>query len=82
VECAEIGRTLAIKQLHELPLNVAIVRPVFIWGPPGVGKNSLVEQFATSMGLECVALFGSQLAPEDLIGIPKIEGAVTGCPSN
>ncbi len=69
--------TLSIKQIHELLLNVAPVRPVFIWGPPGVGKSSLVEQFASSLGLECVALLGSQLAPEDLIGIPKIEGAVS-----
>lgn len=37
----------------------------------------LVEQFAASLGLECVALLGSQLAPEDLIGIPKIEGQVS-----
>ena len=69
--------TLSIKQVHELLLHVATVRPVFIWGPPGVGKSSLVEQFAESLGLECVALLGSQLAPEDLIGIPKIEGNVS-----
>ncbi len=69
--------TLTISQIHELLLNVATVRPVFIWGPPGVGKSSLVEQFAASLGLECVALLGSQLAPEDLIGIPKIEGSVS-----
>jgi MoxR-like ATPase len=69
--------SLTIKQIHEFLLNVATVRPVFIWGPPGVGKSSLVEQFAASLGLECVALLGSQLAPEDLIGIPKIEGAVS-----
>jgi hypothetical protein len=69
--------TLTIPQIHELLLHVATVRPVFIWGPPGVGKSSLVAQFAASLGLECVALLGSQLAPEDLIGIPKIEGNVS-----
>ena len=26
--------------------RVATVRPVHIWGPPGIGKSSLVEQFA------------------------------------
>ena len=69
--------TLSISQVHEFLLNVATVRPVFIWGPPGVGKSSLVEQFATELGLECVSLLGSQLAPEDLIGIPKIDGNVS-----
>ena len=69
--------SLSIKQVHEFLLNVAISRPVFIWGPPGVGKSSLVEQFAQQLGLECVSLLGSQLAPEDLIGIPKIDAGVS-----
>jgi hypothetical protein len=69
--------TLSIKQTQEFLLNMATARPVFIWGPPGVGKSSLVGQFAQELGLECVSLLGSQLAPEDLIGIPKIDGAVS-----
>jgi len=69
--------SLSITQVQEFLLNVAPSRPVFIWGPPGIGKSSLVEQFAQQLGLECVALLGSQLAPEDLIGIPKIDGGVS-----
>ena len=55
-------------------LNIAPVRPVFIWGAPGIGKSSLVEAFAVEVGLDCVSLLGSQLAPEDIIGIPQIRG--------
>jgi hypothetical protein len=69
--------SLSLRQVHEFLLNVATTRPVFIWGAPGIGKSSLVEQFAADLGLECVALLGSQLAPEDLIGIPKIDGHVS-----
>ena len=69
--------SLSIRQVHEFLLNVAIARPVFIWGAPGIGKSSLVERFAGDLGLECVTLLGSQLAPEDLIGIPKIDGQVS-----
>jgi hypothetical protein len=69
--------SLTIGQIHEFLLNVAPARPVFIWGAPGIGKSSLVEQFARDLGLECVSLLGSQLAPEDLIGIPKIEGGTS-----
>lgn len=58
-------------------LNVAPARPVFIWGPPGIGKSSIVQQFSEAVGLECVSLLGSQLAPEDLIGVPKIEAGKT-----
>src|SRR5690349_11993543 len=73
--------TVTQKQLSEFLLNVAVVRPVFIWGPPGVGKSALVQQFAAQLGLPCVSLLGSQLAPEDLIGVPQIlDGTSRFCP--
>jgi MoxR-like ATPase len=62
-------------------LNVAPVLPVFIWGPPGIGKSALVRGFADSVGLPCVSLLGSQLAPEDIIGVPQIvDGRSRFCP--
>ena len=54
-------------ELLDVLLNVAVVRPVFIWGAPGIGKSSIVEGFAKSLGLPCVSMLGSQLAPEDII---------------
>ncbi|MVU77037.1 AAA domain-containing protein [Nocardia sp. ET3-3] len=64
--------TVTPDQLPELLLHVAVVRPVFLWGAPGIGKSSLVRAFADALGLECVTLLGTQLAPEDLIGVPQI----------
>ena len=61
-------------QTFEFLLNVAITRPVFLWGAPGIGKSALVRRFADEVGMECVSLLGSQLAPEDLLGIPQIDG--------
>jgi hypothetical protein len=61
-------------QATDFLLNVAVVRPVFMWGAPGIGKSVLVRRFADAVGMECVSLLGSQLAPEDLLGIPKIDG--------
>src|SRR5919109_4228968 len=73
--------SLTQKQLAEFLLNVAPFRPVFIWGPPGIGKSSLVQRFAADVGLPCVSLLGSQLAPEDLIGVPQIiDGVSRFCP--
>jgi len=66
--------TVTSTQLLDLLLNVAQTRPVFIWGAPGIGKSALVEEFANEVGLPCVSLLGSQLAPEDIIGIPQIKG--------
>ena len=61
-------------ELLEVLLNIAPIRPVFIWGAPGIGKSALVQKFADEVGLPCVSLLGSQLAPEDIIGIPQIRG--------
>ncbi|GAA3098474.1 AAA family ATPase [Streptosporangium carneum] len=59
-------------QLPGVLLHVAVVRPVFLWGAPGIGKSSLVREFAASLGLECVTMLGTQLAPEDLVGVPEL----------
>ena len=69
--------SLNIDELKDFLLSFGLKRPIFIWGPPGIGKSSIVEQFSTEIGYECVPLLGSQLAPEDLIGIPQIQGNVS-----
>lgn len=66
--------TLSQSELFAFLLEVAVVRPVFLWGAPGIGKSALVARFAEQLGIPCVSLLGSQLAPEDLIGVPQIEG--------
>ncbi|BBL76438.1 AAA family ATPase [Methylomagnum ishizawai] len=65
---------LSPSEAFDFLLHVAVVRPVFMWGAPGIGKSALVQRFADTVGLECVSLLGSQLAPEDLLGVPKIDG--------
>jgi hypothetical protein len=73
--------TVTPSSLSRLLLNVAPLRTVFVWGPPGIGKSALVEQFARDVGMPCVSLLGSQLAPEDLIGVPRIvEDVSVFCP--
>nr|WP_202505753.1 MoxR family ATPase [Amycolatopsis rubida] len=67
--------------MPDILLTTAVVRPVFLWGAPGIGKSSLVREFAAALGLECVSLLGTQLAPEDLIGVPQIvDGRSRFCP--
>lgn len=76
-----LGAKVTQKQLMNILLNVAVTRPVFIWGAPGIGKSALVEEFARQVGLPCVSLLGSQLAPEDIIGVPQIiNGKTEFCP--
>jgi MoxR-like ATPase len=49
---------------HQLKLSA------MIWGPPGIGKSSIVAQTAAAHGLDFIDLRLSQLAPTDLRGLP------------
>lgn len=73
-EIMNLSFTVTQDELSDILLNLSPVRPVFIWGAPGIGKSALVQKFADDVGLPCVSLLGSQLAPEDIIGIPQIKG--------
>ena len=66
-------------------LDALVAHPVqnatMIWGPPGVGKSSIVAQVAEGNGLRFVDVRLSQLAPTDLRGLPvAVEGTSTWFP--
>ncbi len=46
--------------------------PVFLWGPPGVGKSSIVKKVAADAKLELIDLRASLLDPTDLRGLPAV----------
>jgi MoxR-like ATPase len=52
-------------------------RSVMLWGPPGVGKSSIVAAVAREHAMELVDLRLSQLAPTDLRGLPVADGPVS-----
>ena len=45
-------------------------RPVFLWGPPGVGKSEVVADIAAELGGYMIDLRLSQMEPTDIRGIP------------
>lgn len=45
-------------------------RPVFLWGPPGVGKSELVGQIASDLGGVMLDFRLAIRQPTDIIGIP------------
>jgi len=49
---------------------VAAKIPSFIWGPPGIGKSSIVKQIAASNAYEFIDLRLALMDPTDLKGIP------------
>ncbi|MEJ7733208.1 MAG: MoxR family ATPase [Polyangiaceae bacterium] len=64
--------SLTPSELGELLVTLPAERTPFIWGPPGIGKSALVREAADLLGMDCVTLLGTQIAPEDLIGVPRI----------
>ena len=50
---------------------------VMIWGAPGIGKSSVVQQAAASQRLRVVDVRLSQLAPTDLRGLPVAKDGVS-----
>ena len=55
--------------------------PAFVWGPPGVGKSSIVREVASEASLDVLDLRAALLDPTDLRGIPAIEkGRAVWCP--
>ena len=65
-------------ELVELLVTLPADRTPFIWGPPGIGKSALVRDAALFLDLPCVTLLGTQIAPEDLIGVPRIRAVEGG----
>ena len=48
-----------------------------IWGPPGVGKSSIVAQIATSRRMGFIDVRLGQFAPTDLRGLPVAEAGLS-----
>lgn len=48
-----------------------------IWGPPGIGKSSIVAQIAQKYKIDFVDVRLSQLAPTDLRGLPVAEDGIS-----
>ena len=51
----------------------AVRKPVLLRGRHGIGKSTVVYQFADSQGMEIVERRASQMTEGDLVGLPTIE---------
>jgi hypothetical protein len=56
--------------VRSLKVAFGIKKPVFIWGPPGIGKSDVVAQVTEELGGHLIDIRLSQMTPEDLRGMP------------
>jgi hypothetical protein len=52
---------------------MAVDRPIFIWGPPGIGKSDLIQQIGDKQGRPVIDMRLLLLEPTDLKGIPYFD---------
>jgi midasin (ATPase involved in ribosome maturation) len=64
------NRTVTLAQAKsEIAICVRKKRPVFLWGPPGIGKSELVADLCESMGGKLYDLRLALMDPSDLKGV-------------
>jgi hypothetical protein len=63
--------------LNVLPAITDARYPVLIRGRHGIGKSTIVYQYAEEHNLPVVERRASQMTEGDLLGLPKVEGNVT-----
>lgn len=51
--------------------------PMFLWGPPGIGKSQIVAQVAAELNLPLIDIRAVLLDPVDLRGVPSVENGTT-----
>ncbi len=64
--------SLTLSQTKSLIQTLSSKESLLLLSPPGVGKSDIVKQAAFEVGLEVRSLLGTQIAPEDVSGIPQI----------
>jgi hypothetical protein len=65
------ARTVTSTQARKSLLKAfKVQRPLFLWGPPGIGKSELVEGITNELGGLMIDLRLGQMEPTDIRGIP------------
>ena len=67
ISVRQIGPKNAKKAISK---GISVRRPVFLWGPPGIGKSDIVKQIGETMNREVIDVRLALWEPTDIKGIP------------
>ncbi len=69
-----ISRTVGPRSAKKAVLKgFAKRRPIFIWGPPGIGKSDIIKQLGEDLGAHVIDIRLSLWEPTDIKGIPYFD---------
>ena len=71
---ATFNEVVTLRQARTLIKCMAQEQSFLLLSAPGVGKSEMVYEAAREAGLPCRSLLGTQIAPEDVSGVPRIVG--------
>ena len=66
--------TVTLSEARSLIQCAAHEQSFLLLSPPGIGKSDVIRQASHDAGLECRSLLGTQIAAEDVSGVPYIVG--------
>ena len=69
-----LNEAVTLRQAKKLIQCMAHEQSFLLLSAPGMGKSEMVYDAAREAGLPCRSLLGTQIAPEDVSGIPRIIG--------
>ncbi len=71
---AAFNEVVTLRQAKKLIQCMAHEQSFLLLSAPGIGKSEMVYEAAQEVGLPCRSLLGTQIAPEDVSGVPRIVG--------
>ncbi len=71
---AAFNEVVTLRQAKKLIQCMAQEQSFLLLSAPGIGKSEMVYEAAREAGLPCRSLLGTQIAPEDVSGVPRIVG--------
>src|SRR5262245_7533845 len=69
-----LAESVTLSEAKSLIQCLSHEQSVLLLSAPAIGKSDTVIQAARESGLPCRSLLGTQIAPEDVSGIPRIVG--------
>ena len=80
ISVRQVGPKSAKKAIRK---SIQVRRPVFLWGPPGIGKSDVVKQIGEDAGRQVIDVRLALWEPTDIKGIPyynSTEGKMVWAP--